>query len=74
MDRASWLRLMMIISFLANIRLKTSHFIVPVITSLRDPRSIPELSQPGAWHWTRKYISKNFSQQPAEKAALRVAF
>jgi hypothetical protein len=48
MDRASWLRLITIISFLANIRLKTSHFVVLVITSLRDAVACAEPSQPGA--------------------------
>jgi hypothetical protein len=48
MDRASWLRLITIISFLANIKLKTFQIVVLVITSLRDPVAYAESSQPGA--------------------------
>jgi hypothetical protein len=61
---------MTIISFLANIRLKTSHFVVLVITSLRDPVAYAEPSQPGALDLDQKVYPKNFSWQPAVKVCI----
>jgi hypothetical protein len=61
---------MMIISFLANIRLKTSHLVVLVITSLRDAVACAEPSQPGALDLDQKVYLKNFSLQPAVKVCI----
>jgi len=50
---------MTMISFLANIRLKTFHFVVPVITSLRDPVAYAEPSPSGALDLDQKvYLEK----------------
>jgi len=61
---------MTIISFLANIKLKISHFVVLVITSLRDPVVYAEPSQPGALALDQKVYPKNFSQQPAMEVCI----
>jgi hypothetical protein len=58
---------MTIISFLANIRLKTFHFVVLVITSLRDPAPCAEHSQPGVLDLDEKvYIEKLLPAARAE--------
>jgi hypothetical protein len=68
MDRASWLRLITIISFLANIKLKTFQIVVLVITSLRDPVAYAESSQPGAPGPESKSISEKLLPAARDEA------
>ena len=63
----------MIISFLANIRLKTFHSVVLIIKSLRDPVAYAEPSQPGALNLDQKvYIEKLLPAACGERYGCKV--